>query len=491
VPRIAICGAGISGLTLAGILSNKLGSNVQLTVFERASQDRDQGYGLDLDEHGQEALARAGVYHRYWEISRPRSDAMGFFGLNSSITPLFVWFRPKFLQKRFPAVFAARPESNRGMLRDILMDSLEERGNATVHFETAAWDVVETKATDDGGDSSGNSTAELFDRDGGSLGEFDLVVDGMGLHSPLRQHRVHDPKGKHYEGNVMIHGTVNPENSFAPEMMGHFAPYGSYSVMGRGYMFSLQRYGGGPDDHRTSLMYVLPRDGGDEGLFAELGIAKPASREGGIMADEERLEKVRAWIKRDMDGVFDPVYHQAVDALERVTIRANYTHGHSTLREDNSSLPLICIGDSLRNCGLGGGGVLAMRDAVQLSKLLTDEEASFDGRGRASMAPVRAAEAEMLARKTEFHEQSKKQQLEIMAKRDVDNPALQWEDIFKTRSSLFWAKLLGPPASRLFWRWFQADAAAGQLGSDQSSPIYPQVQRYLDDAAAKAGGENR
>ena len=57
-PRIAICGAGVSGLTLAGILSNGT-RDVQLTVFERARRDRDQGYGLDLDEHGQEALVRA------------------------------------------------------------------------------------------------------------------------------------------------------------------------------------------------------------------------------------------------------------------------------------------------------------------------------------------------------------------------------------------------------------------------------------------------
>ncbi len=57
-PRIAICGAGVSGLTLAGILSNGT-RDVHLPVFERARRDRDQGYGLDLDEHGQEALVRA------------------------------------------------------------------------------------------------------------------------------------------------------------------------------------------------------------------------------------------------------------------------------------------------------------------------------------------------------------------------------------------------------------------------------------------------
>ena len=64
-PRIAICGAGISGLTLAGILARALrGTAARIAVFERAPRDRDQGYGLDLDEHGQEALVRAGVYDR-------------------------------------------------------------------------------------------------------------------------------------------------------------------------------------------------------------------------------------------------------------------------------------------------------------------------------------------------------------------------------------------------------------------------------------------
>ena len=68
----------MSGLTLAGILSNS-SRDVQLTVFERARRDRDQGYGLDLDEHGQEALVRAGVYDRYWDISYPYSDtAVGY-----------------------------------------------------------------------------------------------------------------------------------------------------------------------------------------------------------------------------------------------------------------------------------------------------------------------------------------------------------------------------------------------------------------------------
>ena len=38
--RIGICGAGISGLTLAGILSRTLGSRARITVLERAPADQ-------------------------------------------------------------------------------------------------------------------------------------------------------------------------------------------------------------------------------------------------------------------------------------------------------------------------------------------------------------------------------------------------------------------------------------------------------------------
>ena len=39
--RVAICGAGVSGLTLAGILSTS--DRFRVTIFERAHATRDQG----------------------------------------------------------------------------------------------------------------------------------------------------------------------------------------------------------------------------------------------------------------------------------------------------------------------------------------------------------------------------------------------------------------------------------------------------------------
>ena len=87
-PRIAVVGAGMGGLALAGILSRKL-PYARLDVLERACKDRDEGYGLDLDEWGQETLVRAGVFDKFWSVSRPRSDLFRVYPLRGD-EPLFV-----------------------------------------------------------------------------------------------------------------------------------------------------------------------------------------------------------------------------------------------------------------------------------------------------------------------------------------------------------------------------------------------------------------
>ena len=343
-PDIAICGAGISGLTLAGILSrawaSSAGGNHSITVFERASRDRDQGYGLDLNEFGQEALARAGVYDRYWEISRPRSDKMAFMSPKSMV-PVAVSYRPRWLADLFPGHYAARPETNREKLRDILLEVLAERGNTDVRFDTAVADIRACSNRDGAAES-----AELLDTLGGSLGRYHVVIDAMGLHSKLRRHRVVDPVGVHYEGAVLVHGMVTPELSFPPSLMRAWEQYGTVIASCDGYRLVIQRYGGGEEDHRTSINYTVARADGEDGIYAELGFAKPTSREGGIMRGE-RLAAVKRWIKRDMGQAFHPLFHDAIDCLERVTIRNSVVHGDSTLIED-LALPLVCIGVSAR-----------------------------------------------------------------------------------------------------------------------------------------------
>lgn len=93
------------------------------------------------------------------------------------------------LRYLFPSFMAAQPETNRGALRDVLLDAMASNENVSVQFEA---DVRDIRANGAG--------ADLLDGAGGHLGTFDLVVDAMGLHSTLRQACTTPPPGRSRQG---------------------------------------------------------------------------------------------------------------------------------------------------------------------------------------------------------------------------------------------------------------------------------------------------
>ena len=75
-PKIAIIGAGPSGLTLANLLQQY---NISFTVYEleTVTNERNQGGTLDLHaESGQLALREAGLYDEFKKNARPEGDAL-------------------------------------------------------------------------------------------------------------------------------------------------------------------------------------------------------------------------------------------------------------------------------------------------------------------------------------------------------------------------------------------------------------------------------
>ena len=104
-----------------------------------------------------------------------------------------------------------------------------------------------------------------------------------------------------------------------------------------------------------------------------------------------------------MHESFDEVWRDAIRGLERVTVRGKYMHGDDTKLREGLTLPLVCIGDAPRNCGVGGGGNLAMQDANELATILEAPDAFDEATGAANLAPLRAGEAIMFARKEAFH----------------------------------------------------------------------------------------
>ncbi|MEU7573268.1 NAD(P)/FAD-dependent oxidoreductase [Micromonospora sp. NPDC049240] len=113
--RIAIAGGGLGGLTLARILHRH---GIDAVVHEREADrtTRSPGGMLDLHpESGQRALDEAGLTGRFRSEARPEGEEHRIL---DPAGRTLVHHEPQ------PGSFDGRPEIDRGVLRDLLLDSL-------------------------------------------------------------------------------------------------------------------------------------------------------------------------------------------------------------------------------------------------------------------------------------------------------------------------------------------------------------------------------
>ncbi|WP_410569944.1 FAD-dependent oxidoreductase [Amycolatopsis sp. cmx-4-61] len=157
-PRIAIAGAGLSGLACARVLQLH---GLEVTVFEQesAAGARPQGGTLDLHgDTGQVALRTARLDEQFRALARPEGQQMR--GVDPHTAEVVMDDTPD---------GDFRPEIDRGQLRGILLDSLSP---GTVHWGRPLADV--TRA------------GRLTFADGVSE-DFDLVVGADGAWSRVRR----------------------------------------------------------------------------------------------------------------------------------------------------------------------------------------------------------------------------------------------------------------------------------------------------------------
>ncbi|GAA5013856.1 FAD-dependent oxidoreductase [Streptomyces hyderabadensis] len=162
IARISIIGAGPGGLTCARVLQRH---GIAATVYDRDpdAAARDQGGSLDLhEEDGQLALREAGLLEEFFALARCESQEERRYDPAGRL-----------LGHRLPAEGeTARPEIDRGQLRDLLLRSLDP---GTVRWGRTLESV--------GGPADGPRTLTFAD---GSTVETDLVIGADGAFSRVR-----------------------------------------------------------------------------------------------------------------------------------------------------------------------------------------------------------------------------------------------------------------------------------------------------------------
>ncbi len=211
--RISIIGAGPGGLTCARILQRH---GIAVTVYDRdPSRDaRNQGGTLDLHaDDGQVALREAGLLDEFLRLSRPEGQEMREYAITGDL-------REHHLPEEGELF---KPEIDRGVLRDLLLDSLEP---GTVRWGHAL------AATD-------GRTLRFKDR---TTVETDLVIGADGAFSRVRP--VVSPATPRYTGVSFLEAWFDDVENRHPELAALVGQGGAHAADGVRGLFA-QRNGGG------------------------------------------------------------------------------------------------------------------------------------------------------------------------------------------------------------------------------------------------------
>ncbi len=353
---VAIVGAGLGGLTLARVLHVH---GIRVTVHEREVSRGSRGQGGTLDLHsagGQRALRAGGLYDAWRELARPEGEDLRILDQYGRVHYEEI------------GQGGGRPEIDRGVLRDLLLDALPA---GTVRWGHPVIAV-------------GPGPVITFADD--TVARPDVVVGADGAWSRVRQ--LLSAAVPVYSGITFVElrlADVERGHPAESELVGR----GSMSAVAGGTRIAAQRNGDG--SVRVYVCLHVPED------RAFSGVIDPADPTG-----------ARAWLLQQLTGWSPALIALIQNAGDEIVARPIHALpiGHRWPRVPGVTL----LGDAahLMSPAAGEGANLAMLDATELALALLaqpdDVDAALDAY-EANMFPRSTASAKMSAANLESFSQ--------------------------------------------------------------------------------------
>ncbi|RYX84157.1 FAD-dependent monooxygenase [bacterium] len=353
---VAIVGGGPGGLTLARILQM---NGVDVKVYERdiTRTARVQGATLNLNEEsGLLALHKANLMEQFKAAYRPGAEKMAFVDKNANV--VIEDFGGGNLQEE-------RPEIDRGPLRELLLDSLQE-GTVTWYCQFDSLERVDGQV-------------KLNFKNGQSH-TADVVVAADGANSKIRPYIT--PLKPAYSGVTIVEGTIYDVESAIPRL---------HQLLDGGKICVLS-------DSKT--LFIVLKGDGSAAFYSGHKADESWARDSGI--DFSDNAQVVQWFKSEFEG-WDEMWIELFEKAASFVVRPQYC---APLDQTWEALPdLTMLGDSAHVMPpyAGEGVNMAMQDALELAEcLLSTDIADTRSAIAAYEESMRARVAEVGATTMEF-----------------------------------------------------------------------------------------